>query len=253
MTLGEGVGSAAESNAYEIYDKPSVDSVNVPDEVQEGQPISLVYRFISNNTGSDTSTFQWEWWDEQEKVWKKSGLASNQSRSLIPDSSYSGYQVRVVITPKGSKRGIKGDLVISNSIKILPSKPEVRNVTISSRFAWGHDVPKGGLFVIVKYDFIHNNTGNDQSIFQWQYKEYSTWKDFNSIETIDSKKLQLSVTKQFLFSSQNFTSYNIRKYAPIRVRITPKGSKKQSITGTVVEKDMGCLNQLLNPASTCSL
>ncbi|AYB49730.1 hypothetical protein CJJ19_10180 [Candidatus Williamhamiltonella defendens] len=100
---------------------------------------------------------------------------------------------------------------------------------------------------------LYNNTGNDQSIFQWQYKEYSTWKDFNSIETIDSKKLQLSVTKQFLFSSQNFTSYNIRKYAPIRVRITPKGSKKQSITGTVVEKDMGCLNQLLNPASTCSL
>lgn len=155
--------------------------------------------------------FQWEWWDDQDKGWKKSGLTSNQSRSLIPDSSYSGYWIRVVITPKG------------------------------------------GLFVIVKYDFIHNNTGDDQSIFQWQYKEYGTWKDFNSIETIDSKKLQLSVTKQFLFSSQNFTSYNYKKYAPISVRITPKGSKKQSITGTVVEKDMGCLHQLANPALTCRL
>ncbi|MBK4362153.1 hypothetical protein GWK90_08055 [Candidatus Hamiltonella defensa] len=142
-------------------------------------------------------------------------------------------------------------MVISNSIKILPSKPEVRNVTISSRFAWGHDVPKGGLFVIVKYDFIHNNTGNDQSIFQWQYKEYGTWKDFNSIEITDSKKLQLSVTKEFLFSIQIFNSYNT--YAPIRVRITPKGSKKQSITGTVVEKDMGCLRQLTNPKLICSL
>ncbi|MGU3489437.1 inverse autotransporter beta domain-containing protein, partial [Enterobacter bugandensis] len=76
---------------------PSVTGLSISGTPQTGQTLRAEYTFTANGTGTDASTFQWQWKDGE--VWKNA--EDGTARTFTLPDSYAGHSVRVVVTPKG--------------------------------------------------------------------------------------------------------------------------------------------------------
>ncbi|WP_190322561.1 hypothetical protein, partial [Enterobacter hormaechei] len=80
--------------------------------------LSAEYTFTANGSGTDASSFQWQWQDGA--TWKND--AGGTAKTLTLPDSYAGYDVRVAVTPKGSGQPLSGTEAFSGAVTIR-SKP----------------------------------------------------------------------------------------------------------------------------------
>ncbi|MBE3497159.1 hypothetical protein IM265_21590, partial [Enterobacter cloacae complex sp. P17RS] len=93
-------GDTQHSPAVDAYGAPSITNLHISGTPKVGQTLSAEYTFTANGSGTDASSFQWQWQDGA--TWKNA--AGGTARTFTLPDSYAGYSVRVVVTPKGSSQ-----------------------------------------------------------------------------------------------------------------------------------------------------
>ena len=199
-------GAVQHSPALDVYGAPSVTDLQISGMPKVGQILRAEYTFTANGTGSDASTFQWQWQDGA--AWKNA--AGGTARTFTLPDSYAGYSVRVVVTPKGSSRPSLTGVVLESPTMAAYAAPSVTGLQISG-------TPKVGQTLRAEYAFTANGTGSDTSTFQWQWQDGAAWKNAAG------------------GTARTFTLPNSYAGYSVRVVVTPKGGSQPSLTGTVQE------------------
>ena len=199
-------GAVQHSPALDVYGAPSVTDLQISGMPKVGQTLRAEYTFTANGTGSDASTFQWQWQDGA--AWKNA--AGGTARTFTLPNSYAGYSVRVVVTPKGSSRPSLTGVVLESPTMAAYAAPSVTGLQISG-------TPKVGQTLRAEYAFTANGTGSDTSTFQWQWQDGAAWKNAAG------------------GTARTFTLPNSYAGYSVRVVVTPKGGSQPSLTGTVQE------------------
>ncbi len=195
-------GAVQDSPTMAAYDAPSVAGLRISGTPKVGQTLSAEYTFTANGAGTDISSFQWQWQDGA--TWKNAA-GGTASTFTLPDS-YAGYNVRVMVTPKGSSQPSLTGAVQNSPAVAVYGMPSVTGLRISG-------TPEVGQTLRAEYTFTANGTGTDISSFQWQWKDGQTWRDVAG-----------GTAKTFTLPD-SYAGYDVR------VVVTPKGSG-QSLSGT---------------------
>ncbi|MCW7684825.1 hypothetical protein OM409_24045, partial [Serratia bockelmannii] len=197
-------GVSASSAVYAITaGTPSIETVRVfpAGNVRINTTLTASYSgFTGNGAGADVSTYQWYWRKIADSRWQKATEHGSVERQFTPDASYAGYEVRVGVTPKGSQKPNPGDEKFSDSVVIF-SAPKVEGVSLEGTVTAGSELQ-------VKYTFIHNGTGGDNSLYQWYWYDdnSSTWR---SVSGGNTRKWVVPAS---------YAGYRVR------VEVIPKGS-----------------------------
>ncbi len=195
-------GAVQDSPTMAAYDAPSVAGLRISGTPKVGQTLSAEYTFTANGAGTDISSFQWQWQDGA--TWKNAA-GGTASTFTLPDS-YAGYNVRLMVTPKGSSQPSLTGAVQNSPAVAVYGMPSVTGLRISG-------TPEVGQTLRAEYTFTANGTGTDISSFQWQWKDGQTWRDVAG-----------GTAKTFTLPD-SYAGYDVR------VVVTPKGSG-QSLSGT---------------------
>ncbi|WP_235211374.1 hypothetical protein, partial [Serratia marcescens] len=182
---------------------PSIETVRVSPagNVRINTTLTASYSgFTGNGAGADVSTFQWYWRKIADSHWQKATEHGSVERQFTPDASYAGYEVRVGVTPKGSQKSNPGDEKFSDSVVIF-SAPKIEGVSLEGTVTAGSELQ-------VKYTFIPNGTGGDNSLYQWYWYDdnSSTWR---SVSGGNTRKWVVPAS---------YAGYRVR------VEVIPKGS-----------------------------
>jgi hypothetical protein len=173
--------------------------------------LTAQYSFTANGTGTDASTYLWQWSADGRTGWKdSSGTSGYKERVFTPGNSYMGYWVRVKVTPKGRDSTRTGSEQISEPVQVYGA-PVVSVPVISG-------IKEVNKPLTAEYSFTANGTGNNASTYRWQWSSdgKTGWKD--SSETSD-------------YQNRVFTPNDSYSGYWVRVKVTPKGSDK-TLTGT---------------------
>lgn len=127
-----------------------------------GSTLAATYDFYSQDTGSNASLLQWYYKSGKGK-WLAPLAAKAKKLRWTPDSSYKGYEVRLEITPKGSKQTVIGIEVFINSVR-LNTTSEVKNIRLTGR-SFAVKTLK------VEYDFVSSGILDDGDSLRisWNY------------------------------------------------------------------------------------
>ncbi len=195
-------GAVQDSPTMAAYDAPSVTGLRISGTPKVGQTLRAEYTFTANGAGTDISSFQWQWQDGA--AWKNAagGMAST---FTLPDS-YAGYNVRVMVTPKGSSQPSLTGAVQNSPAVAVYGMPSVTGLRISG-------TPEVGQTLRAEYTFTANGAGMDVSSFQWQWKDGQTWRNVAG-----------GTAKTFTLPD-SYAGYDVR------VAVTPKSSG-QPLSGT---------------------
>ncbi|MEG5779712.1 inverse autotransporter beta domain-containing protein [Enterobacter bugandensis] len=197
-------GDTQHSPAVDAYGAPSITNLHISGTPKVGQTLSAEYTFTANGSGTDASSFQWQWQDGA--TWKNA--AGGTARTFTLPDSYAGYSVRVVVTPKGSSQPSLTGAVQDSPTMAAYDAPSVTGLRISG-------TPKVGQTLRAEYTFTANGAGTDISSFQWQWQDGATWKN------------AAGGTASTFTLPDSYAGYNVR------VMVTPKGSSQPSLTGAV--------------------
>ncbi|THE56270.1 hypothetical protein EAI35_00150 [Enterobacter bugandensis] len=197
-------GDTQHSPAVDAYGAPSITNLHISGTPKVGQTLSAEYTFTANGSGTDASSFQWQWQDGA--TWKNA--AGGTARTFTLPDSYAGYSVRVVVTPKGSSQPSLTGAVQDSPTMAAYDAPSVTGLRISG-------TPKVGQTLRAEYTFTANGAGTDISSFQWQWQDGATWKN------------AAGGTASMFTLPDSYAGYNVR------VMVTPKGSSQPSLTGAV--------------------
>ncbi|HAS1474672.1 TPA: hypothetical protein I4D42_19745 [Enterobacter bugandensis] len=197
-------GDTQHSPAVDAYGAPSITNLHISGTPKVGQTLSAEYTFTANGSGTDASSFQWQWQDGA--TWKNA--AGGTARTFTLPDSYAGYSVRVVVTPKGSSQPSLTGAVQDSPTMAAYDAPSVTGLRISG-------TPKVGQTLRAEYTFTANGAGTDASSFQWQWQDGATWKN------------AAGGTASTFTLPDSYAGYNVR------VMVTPKGSSQPSLTGAV--------------------
>ena len=197
-------GDTQHSPAVDAYGAPSITNLHISGTPKVGQTLSAEYTFTANGSGTDASSFQWQWQDGA--TWKNA--AGGTARTFTLPDSYAGYSVRVVVTPKGSSQPSLTGVVQDSPTMAAYDAPSVTGLRISG-------TPKVGQTLRAEYTFTANGAGTDASSFQWQWQDGATWKN------------AAGGTASTFTLPDSYAGYNVR------VMVTPKGSSQPSLTGAV--------------------
>ncbi|KAB2690368.1 hypothetical protein [Brucella intermedia] len=150
------VGDPVESNSVEIFGKPAVHDLQAPASGHPGEELQVNYWFEENGAGNDVSAFQWMYRKGTSGAWTAPQDENAKHRRWTPDNSYVGYQVRLVVTPKGNLHPeLVGDPVESNSVEItqrlarLPAGISVNGHTFNGSDGFPTTGYKGAKFTIL--------------------------------------------------------------------------------------------------------
>ncbi|WP_414630041.1 hypothetical protein, partial [Enterobacter bugandensis] len=191
-----------DSPTMAAYDAPSVTGLRISGTPKVGQTLRAEYTFTANGAGTDISSFQWQWQDGA--AWKNAA-GGTASTFTLPDS-YAGYNVRVMVTPKGSSQPSLTGAVQNSPAVAVYGMPSVTGLRISG-------TPEVGQTLRAEYTFTANGAGTDVSSFQWQWKDGQTWRNVAG-----------GTAKTFTLPD-SYAGYDVR------VAVTPKGSG-QPLSGT---------------------
>ncbi|MRE95260.1 hypothetical protein GIJ63_17915 [Enterobacter bugandensis] len=197
-------GDTQHSPAVDAYGAPSITNLHISGTPKVGQTLSAEYTFTANGSGTDASSFQWQWQDGA--TWKNA--AGGTARTFTLPDSYAGYSVRVVVTPKGSSQPSLTGVVQDSPTMAAYDAPSVTGLRISG-------TPKVGQTLRAEYTFTANGAGTDISSFQWQWQDGAAWKN------------AAGGTASTFTLPDSYAGYNVR------VMVTPKGSSQPSLTGAV--------------------
>ena len=197
-------GDTQHSPAVDAYGAPSITNLHISGRPKVGQTLSAEYTFTANGSGTDASSFQWQWQDGA--TWKNA--AGGTARTFTLPDSYAGYSVRVVVTPKGSSQPSLTGAVQDSPTMAAYDAPSVTGLRISG-------TPKVGQTLRAEYTFTANGAGTDISSFQWQWQDGAAWKN------------AAGGTASTFTLPDSYAGYNVR------VMVTPKGSSQPSLTGAV--------------------
>ncbi len=197
-------GDTQHSPAVDAYGAPSITNLHISGTPKVGQTLSAEYTFTANGSGTDASSFQWQWQDGA--TWKNA--AGGTARTFTLPDSYAGYSVRVVVTPKGSSQPSLTGAVQDSPTMAAYDAPSVTGLRISG-------TPKVGQTLRAEYTFTANGAGTDASSFQWQWQDGAAWKNAAG-----------GMASTFTLPD-SYAGYNVR------VMVTPKGSSQPSLTGAV--------------------
>ncbi|MCM7353953.1 hypothetical protein M8R50_13555, partial [Enterobacter bugandensis] len=197
-------GDTQHSPAVDAYGAPSITNLHISGTPKVGQTLSAEYTFTANGSGTDASSFQWQWQDGA--TWKNA--AGGTARTFTLPDSYAGYSVRVVVTPKGSSQPSLTGAVQDSPTMAAYGAPSITNLHISG-------TPKVGQTLSAEYTFTANGSGTDASSFQWQWQDGATWKN------------AAGGTARTFTLPDSYAGYSVR------VVVTPKGSSQPSLTGVV--------------------
>ncbi|PJD11404.1 hypothetical protein B9Q19_13070 [Enterobacter bugandensis] len=197
-------GDTQHSPAVDAYGAPSITNLHISGTPKVGQTLSAEYTFTANGSGTDASSFQWQWQDGA--TWKNA--AGGTARTFTLPDSYAGYSVRVVVTPKGSSQPSLTGAVQDSPTMAAYDAPSVTGLRISG-------TPKVGQTLRAEYTFTANGAGTDISSFQWQWQDGAAWKN------------AAGGTASTFTLPDSYAGYNVR------VMVTPKGSSQPSLTGAV--------------------
>ncbi|RUN99438.1 hypothetical protein EKN26_12925 [Enterobacter bugandensis] len=197
-------GDTQHSPAVDAYGAPSITNLHISGTPKVGQTLSAEYTFTANGSGTDASSFQWQWQDGA--TWKNA--AGGTARTFTLPDSYAGYSARVVVTPKGSSQPSLTGAVQDSPTMAAYDAPSVTGLRISG-------TPKVGQTLRAEYTFTANGAGTDISSFQWQWQDGATWKN------------AAGGTASTFTLPDSYAGYNVR------VMVTPKGSSQPSLTGAV--------------------
>ncbi|BBW25681.1 hypothetical protein STN0717ENT56_08370 [Enterobacter bugandensis] len=197
-------GDTQHSPAVDAYGAPSITNLHISGTPKVGQTLSAEYTFTANGSGTDASSFQWQWQDGA--TWKNA--AGGTARTFTLPDSYAGYSVRVVVTPKGSSQPSLTGAVQDSPTMAAYDAPSVTGLRISG-------TPKVGQTLRAEYTFTANGAGTDISSFQWQWQDGAAWKN------------AAGGTASSFTLPDSYAGYNVR------VMVTPKGSSQPSLTGAV--------------------
>ncbi len=197
-------GDTQHSPAVDAYGAPSITNLHISGTPKVGQTLSAEYTFTANGSGTDASSFQWQWQDGA--TWKNA--AGGTARTFTLPDSYAGYSVRVVVTPKGSSQPSLTGAVQDSPTMAAYDAPSVTGLRISG-------TPKVGQTLRAEYTFTANGAGTDISSFQWQWQDGAAWKN------------AAGGTASTFTLPDSYAGYSVR------VMVTPKGSSQPSLTGAV--------------------
>jgi hypothetical protein len=197
-------GDTQHSPAVDVYGAPSITNLHISGTPKVGQTLSAEYTFTANGSGTDASSFQWQWQDGA--TWKNA--AGGTARTFTLPDSYAGYSVRVVVTPKGSSQPSLTGAVQDSPTMAAYDAPSVTGLRISG-------TPKVGQTLRAEYTFTANGAGTDISSFQWQWQDGAAWKNASG------------GTASTFTLPDSYAGYSVR------VMVTPKGSSQPSLTGAV--------------------
>ena len=197
-------GDTQHSPAVDAYGAPSITNLHISGTPKVGQTLSAEYTFTANGSGTDASSFQWQWQDGA--TWKNA--AGGTARTFTLPDSYAGYSVRVVVTPKGSSQPSLTGAVQDSPTMAAYDAPSVTGLRISG-------TPKVGQTLRAEYTFTANGAGTDISSFQWQWQDGATWKN------------AAGGTARTFTLPDSYAGYSVR------VLVTPNGSSQPSLTGAV--------------------
>ena len=201
-------GAVQHSAAVEAYGSPEVTNLRISGTPEVGQTLTASYIFTANGTGTDASTFQWQWKDGT--TWKNAAAAGSTAKSFTLPDSYAGYSVRVVVTPKGSSQPSLTGVAQESPAVDAYGTPSLTGLHITG-------TPKVGQTLRAEYTFTANGAGSDASTFQWQWQDGATWKN------------AAGGTARTFTLPDSYAGYSVR------VVVTPKGSSQPSLTGVVQE------------------
>ncbi|OON34684.1 hypothetical protein BTJ39_23540 [Izhakiella australiensis] len=224
-------GTPVSSNPVSIYAAPSVANVKAPAQKAAGMELDVTYDYKANGSGSDASSYQWEYRQTPSEGWTVPQSNAAKSRKWTPDASYAGYQVRLTVTPKGSLHpDLTGTPVSSNPVSIYAA-PSVANVKAPAQKAAGMELD-------VTYDYKANGSGSDASSYQWEYRQTPSegW----------------TVPQSNAAKSRKWTPDASYAGYEVRLTVTPKGSLHPDLTGTPVSSNPVSIYVLKAPRITWS-
>ncbi|RYM58197.1 hypothetical protein BSQ98_24650, partial [Serratia liquefaciens] len=209
-------GNDVHSGVVYIYSAPKITGLSAPASSPVDKELDVTYRFISNGSGNDVSTYQWEYLEGGR--WHVPDAQAAKQRKWTPDASYAGYQVRLCATPRGDSAhasGLTGEKACSNSVDIYKLSLPIVTVNLPSISLADKPIDVTG------YNYNPNGAGSDVSTYQWEYLEGGRWKVPN---TPAAKKKEWT-------PDASYAGYSVR------LSVTPKGGANSAASGDIVHSN----------------
>ncbi len=208
LTVSATVNGKKGKSDVELYGAPAVSALRISGTPEAGKTLRAEYTFMANGSGTDISTFQWQWQDGA--TWKNASATGSTAREFTLPASYAGHSVRVVVTPKGSSQPALSGAMQESAAVAVYGAPEVKDLHIAG-------TPEAGKTLRAEYTFMANGSGTDASAFQWQWLSGATWKNAAAAG---------STAREFMLPA-SYAGYSVR------VVVTPKGSSQPQLQGEV--------------------
>ncbi|MDL4915035.1 MAG: inverse autotransporter beta domain-containing protein [Enterobacterales bacterium endosymbiont of Blomia tropicalis] len=224
-------GTPVSSDAVAIYAAPSVAHVKAPATSLAGKELDVTYDYSGNGSGSDASSYQWEYRQTPSEGWTVPQSNAAKNRKWTPDASYAGYQVRLTVTPKGSLHPELAGTPVSSDAVAIYAAPSVAHVKAPATSLAGKELD-------VTYDYSGNGSGSDASSYQWEYRQTPSegW----------------TVPQSNAAKNRKWTPDASYAGYQVRLTVTPKGSLHPELAGTPVSSDAVSIYDLKAPRITWS-